>query len=65
MKGKFNGFYPFDSLARRQKNNPVLIGEAGVGKTAIVEVNFPFFKCKLAGISAKDCECRSSRVDSK
>lgn len=24
-------------LARRQKNNPVLIGEAGVGKTAIVE----------------------------
>jgi ATP-dependent Clp protease ATP-binding subunit ClpB len=25
-------------LARRQKNNPVLIGEAGVGKTAIVEL---------------------------
>lgn len=25
------------SLSRRQKNNPVLIGEAGVGKTAIVE----------------------------
>ena len=24
-------------LARRQKNNPVLIGEPGVGKTAIVE----------------------------
>ena len=24
-------------LARRQKNNPVLIGEAGVGKTAIAE----------------------------
>src|SRR5699024_12126751 len=24
-------------LARRTKNNPVLIGEAGVGKTAIVE----------------------------
>lgn len=25
------------SLCRRQKNNPVLIGEAGVGKTAIIE----------------------------
>ncbi len=25
-------------LARRTKNNPVLIGEPGVGKTAIVEV---------------------------
>ena len=24
-------------LCRRRKNNPVLIGEAGVGKTAIVE----------------------------
>src|SRR3712207_8360559 len=24
-------------LSRRRKNNPVLIGEAGVGKTAIVE----------------------------
>src|SRR5690606_23151935 len=24
-------------LARRKKNNPVLVGEAGVGKTAIVE----------------------------
>lgn len=25
-------------LSRRQKSNPVLIGEAGVGKTAIIEV---------------------------
>lgn len=25
-------------LSRRTKNNPVLIGEAGVGKTAVVEV---------------------------
>ena len=24
-------------LSRRQKNNPVLIGEPGVGKTAVVE----------------------------
>ena len=24
-------------LARRRKNNPVLIGEPGVGKTAVVE----------------------------
>ena len=24
-------------LSRRTKNNPVLIGEAGVGKTAIIE----------------------------
>jgi ATP-dependent Clp protease ATP-binding subunit ClpC len=28
---------PFRSSAEEQKNNPVLIGEAGVGKTAIVE----------------------------
>src|SRR5579883_3334586 len=28
-------------LGRRQKNNPVLIGEPGVGKTAIVEGNVP------------------------
>src|SRR5579863_7133877 len=28
-------------LCRRTKNNPVLIGEAGVGKTAIVEGNAP------------------------
>lgn len=26
-----------DTLARRRKNNPILVGEAGVGKTAIVE----------------------------
>ena len=25
------------TLARRKKNNPVIIGEAGVGKTAIAE----------------------------
>lgn len=24
-------------LSRRKKNNPILVGEAGVGKTAIVE----------------------------
>ncbi len=24
-------------ISRRRKNNPILIGEAGVGKTAIVE----------------------------
>jgi ATP-dependent Clp protease ATP-binding subunit ClpC len=28
-------------LCRRTKNNPVLIGEAGVGKTAIVEGSGP------------------------
>ena len=27
-------------LVRRQKNNPVLVGDAGVGKTAIVELFF-------------------------
>ncbi len=26
-----------DILSRRQKNNPILVGEAGVGKTAVVE----------------------------
>ena len=29
-------------LSRRQKNNPCLIGEPGVGKTAIAEGNVPF-----------------------
>jgi ATP-dependent Clp protease ATP-binding subunit ClpA len=28
----------YEILMRRQKNNPVLVGEAGVGKTAIVEL---------------------------
>lgn len=28
----------YEILARRQKNNPVLIGEAGVGKTAVIEL---------------------------
>ena len=36
-------------LSRRTKNNPVLIGEPGVGKTAIVE-----------GLGAKDCAGRYS-----
>ena len=27
----------FEVLSRRKKNNPLLIGQAGVGKTAIVE----------------------------
>ena len=26
-----------DILARRRKNNPIVVGEAGVGKTAVVE----------------------------
>ena len=26
-----------DILARRRKNNPIIVGEAGVGKTALVE----------------------------
>ncbi len=29
--------YIFETLLRKKKNNPLLIGEAGVGKTAIVE----------------------------
>ncbi len=33
-------------LSRRTKNNPVLLGEAGVGKTAIVE---GFAQCVIAG----------------
>ena len=34
---KFWPTLPQSKLCRRNKNNPVLIGEAGVGKTAIVE----------------------------
>jgi type VI secretion system protein VasG len=30
-------FQVIDVLSRRRKNNPILVGEAGVGKTAIVE----------------------------
>ena len=29
-------------LSRRTKNNPILIGEPGTGKTAIVEVGTPY-----------------------
>ena len=28
---------PFDILLRRRQNNPILTGEPGVGKTAVVE----------------------------
>jgi len=38
-------------LARRRKNNPVLLGEAGVGKTAIVE---GFAQMIVSGIGAPD-----------
>lgn len=31
-------------LSRKTKNNPVLVGEPGVGKTAIVEEASPFEK---------------------
>ena len=34
-------------LGRRQKNNPVLIGEPGVGKTAIVEGLAQFFQYRF------------------
>jgi ATP-dependent Clp protease ATP-binding subunit ClpC len=42
MLGPFIGRRPellqiIQTLARRSKNNPVLVGEAGVGKTAVVE----------------------------
>ncbi len=43
-------------LGRRKKNNPILIGEPGVGKTAIVE--------GLANL-IKDGDCPSSLVDYK
>lgn len=32
-------YCPLQILARRQKNNPVLIGEPGVGKTARIPVS--------------------------
>jgi ATP-dependent Clp protease ATP-binding subunit ClpB len=38
-------------LGRRTKNNPVLIGEAGVGKTAIVEG----LAKKIIGLNVPDC----------
>jgi len=31
-------FEMMEILVRRQKNNPVLVGDAGVGKTAIIEL---------------------------
>ena len=41
-------------LCRRTKNNPVLIGEPGVGKTAIVE-----------GLGAEDCRRRSAELSGR
>jgi len=36
-------------LSRRTKNNPVLIGSAGTGKTAILEVTFPIAVVSFEG----------------
>ena len=33
-------------LSRRSKNNPALIGEPGVGKTAVVEAGFAACACR-------------------
>ena len=40
-------------LSRRTKNNPILIGEPGTGKTAIVEVPCCFIHPTLSGISER------------
>lgn len=40
-----------DILLRRRQNNPILTGEAGVGKTAVVEG----FACRLAHGDVPDC----------
>ncbi len=40
-----------DILLRRRQNNPILTGEAGVGKTAVVEG----FACRLASGDVPDC----------
>ena len=38
-------------LCRRRKNNPLLVGESGVGKTAIVEgLAKRIFECKIPGV---------------
>lgn len=43
------------TLARRSKNNPVLVGEAGVGKTAVVEA------LALRVVTGKDSEILSGK----
>ncbi len=47
-------------LARRTKNNPVLIGEPGVGKTAIVE---GLAQRILAGDVPETLKCRLISLD--
>lgn len=44
-----NSSYYSRVLQRRTKNNPVLIGEPGVGKTAIVESGATYYEWRSAG----------------
>ena len=51
-------------LSRRTKNNPVLIGEPGVGKTAIVEGRPANRERRCPGfVEAKTCDRHGSRFD--
>lgn len=50
------------NLNRRSKNNPILIGEAGVGKTAIVEGLARLIVLKKAGRQLNDKRIRVLQI---
>lgn len=50
------------NLNRRSKNNPILIGEAGVGKTAIVEGLARLIVLKKAGLQLNDKRIRVLQI---
>ncbi len=50
-----------DILTRRRQNNPILTGEAGVGKTAVVEgLRAAHRRRRRADAAARTCDCARS-----
>ncbi|HEX3020577.1 MAG TPA: type VI secretion system ATPase TssH [Chitinispirillaceae bacterium] len=49
-------FQVIDILSRRRKNNPILVGEAGVGKTAVIEGLAQYVAADQVPLSLKNVE---------